>query len=183
MMFRYKVLHISDGIENLGALKWDLTLCLLLAWILVYVCICKGIKSSGKVSLNHNPGANQKVLSDRIRHAYTVTVTALFANCRSCTWQPRPRSCCSSFCSSERWRCQERWTASSFICFPIGQSSWMRRSILNLVIHVHNHFEPYQTNSFRSTKACHDIEKKKRKQQNFSKSIIIQSDLNAAQHL
>ncbi|XP_021369953.1 sodium- and chloride-dependent creatine transporter 1-like isoform X2 [Mizuhopecten yessoensis] len=44
-----KVLGISDGIENMGTIKWDLALCLLLAWVIVYVCICKGIRSSGKV--------------------------------------------------------------------------------------------------------------------------------------
>ncbi|KAK3099818.1 hypothetical protein FSP39_010251 [Pinctada imbricata] len=46
-----KVLAISDGIEpdNMGTPKWDLALTLLFAWIVVYACICKGIKSSGKV--------------------------------------------------------------------------------------------------------------------------------------
>lgn len=44
-----EVLRISSGVDNMGSFKWDLVLCLLLAWILVYVCICKGIKSSGKV--------------------------------------------------------------------------------------------------------------------------------------
>ncbi|XP_033730845.1 sodium- and chloride-dependent betaine transporter-like, partial [Pecten maximus] len=44
-----KVLGLSDGIENMGTIKWDLALCLLLAWVIVYVCICKGIRSSGKV--------------------------------------------------------------------------------------------------------------------------------------
>ncbi|XP_059150816.1 sodium- and chloride-dependent taurine transporter-like isoform X2 [Physella acuta] len=44
-----KVLAITDGIDDVGILKWDLTLCLLLAWVVVYLCICKGIKSSGKV--------------------------------------------------------------------------------------------------------------------------------------
>ena len=34
----------------MGVVKWDLCLCLLFAWIVVYLCICKGIKSSGKVS-------------------------------------------------------------------------------------------------------------------------------------
>ncbi|CAD5120248.1 DgyrCDS8820 [Dimorphilus gyrociliatus] len=46
---RRKVLNISSGIDEPGAIKWDLALCLLLAWIVVYLCICKGIKSSGKV--------------------------------------------------------------------------------------------------------------------------------------
>ncbi|WAR01042.1 S6A13-like protein [Mya arenaria] len=43
------VLDISEGIHDIGKPKWDLVLCLLLAWIVVYLCICKGIKSSGKV--------------------------------------------------------------------------------------------------------------------------------------
>ncbi|KAL3880188.1 hypothetical protein ACJMK2_032451 [Sinanodonta woodiana] len=44
-----RVLSISDGIDEMGTVKWDLCLCLLLAWIIVYLCICKGIRSSGKV--------------------------------------------------------------------------------------------------------------------------------------
>lgn len=44
-----KVLAISDGIDQMGPAKWDLALCLLLAWIVVYLCICKGIRSSGRV--------------------------------------------------------------------------------------------------------------------------------------
>lgn len=44
-----KVLAISNGIDEPGSIKWDLALCLLLAWIVVYFCIWKGIKSSGKV--------------------------------------------------------------------------------------------------------------------------------------
>lgn len=43
-----KVLHISSGIENLGALRWELVACLLCAWILVYFAIWKSIKSSAK---------------------------------------------------------------------------------------------------------------------------------------
>jgi len=46
---RNKVLAISDGIDDMGPAKWDLVLCLLFAWIVVYLCICKGIRSSGKV--------------------------------------------------------------------------------------------------------------------------------------
>ncbi|WAR01045.1 SC6A8-like protein [Mya arenaria] len=44
-----KVLDISDGVGEPGPIKWDLCLCLLLAWIVVYFCIWKGIKGSGKV--------------------------------------------------------------------------------------------------------------------------------------
>ncbi|CAH1778228.1 unnamed protein product [Owenia fusiformis] len=44
-----KVLQISGGIDEPGTIRWDLALCLLLAWIVIYFCIWKGIKSSGKV--------------------------------------------------------------------------------------------------------------------------------------
>ena len=48
--FRRKVLRLSEGIDYPGTIHWDTCLCLLLAWIVVYFCVWKGIKSSGKVS-------------------------------------------------------------------------------------------------------------------------------------
>ncbi|XP_069848892.1 sodium- and chloride-dependent GABA transporter 2 isoform X1 [Dipodomys merriami] len=44
-----RVLKITDGIQHLGALHWEMVLCLLLAWVTCYFCIWKGIKSTGKV--------------------------------------------------------------------------------------------------------------------------------------
>ncbi|XP_072528348.1 sodium- and chloride-dependent GABA transporter 2 [Salminus brasiliensis] len=44
-----RVLRISSGIDEIGGLHWDMVLCLLLAWILCYFCIWKGVKSTGKV--------------------------------------------------------------------------------------------------------------------------------------
>ncbi|XP_058511991.1 sodium- and chloride-dependent GABA transporter 2 isoform X3 [Ochotona princeps] len=44
-----RVLKISDGIQHLGAVRWELALCLLLAWVICYFCIWKGVKSTGKV--------------------------------------------------------------------------------------------------------------------------------------
>lgn len=49
LLYRFKVLDITDGIDEPGGLKWDITLCLLLAWIIVFACIAKGVKTSGKV--------------------------------------------------------------------------------------------------------------------------------------
>ncbi|KAH9524608.1 Sodium- and chloride-dependent taurine transporter [Bulinus truncatus] len=46
---RNKVLGLSPGLHEMGQFKWDLTLCFLFTWIIVYLCICKGIKSSGKI--------------------------------------------------------------------------------------------------------------------------------------
>ncbi|XP_076468790.1 sodium-dependent proline transporter-like [Babylonia areolata] len=44
-----KALAISGGIDRLGQPKWDLSLCLLLAWVIVFFCLLKGIKTTGKV--------------------------------------------------------------------------------------------------------------------------------------
>ncbi|XP_018655491.1 putative sodium/chloride dependent neurotransmitter transporter [Schistosoma mansoni] len=44
-----RVLRISNGIDNLGTVQWDLALCLLLAWTIIFLAICRGIKTSGKV--------------------------------------------------------------------------------------------------------------------------------------
>ncbi|UYV77209.1 hypothetical protein LAZ67_15000131 [Cordylochernes scorpioides] len=43
------VLEKTASIADPGGLKWDLCLCLLLSWIIVIVCLIKGIKTSGKV--------------------------------------------------------------------------------------------------------------------------------------
>uniref|UniRef100_A0A8C5GSB6 Transporter n=1 Tax=Gouania willdenowi TaxID=441366 RepID=A0A8C5GSB6_GOUWI len=38
-----------NGVEEAGALQWELFLILILGWILIYLCIFKGVKSTGKV--------------------------------------------------------------------------------------------------------------------------------------
>ncbi|XP_030831959.1 sodium- and chloride-dependent neutral and basic amino acid transporter B(0+)-like [Strongylocentrotus purpuratus] len=43
------VLRQSQSMNDTGTVSWQLALCLLLAWIIVYFCLVKGIKSSGKV--------------------------------------------------------------------------------------------------------------------------------------
>ena len=50
-LYRYRVLRIdqSSGVGDPGKILWDLCLCLLLAWIIVFCCLVKGVKSSGKV--------------------------------------------------------------------------------------------------------------------------------------
>ncbi|XP_048586051.1 sodium- and chloride-dependent GABA transporter 1 isoform X2 [Nematostella vectensis] len=45
----YKVLEITKGIDEPGGLNVHLTVCLLVAWVLVYFCIWRGIKTTGKV--------------------------------------------------------------------------------------------------------------------------------------
>uniref|UniRef100_A0A7N8WKM6 Transporter n=1 Tax=Mastacembelus armatus TaxID=205130 RepID=A0A7N8WKM6_9TELE len=42
------VVH-SEGLHDPGPVRWPLALCLLAAWIIIYLCMLKGIRSSGKV--------------------------------------------------------------------------------------------------------------------------------------
>uniref|UniRef100_A0A672Z6X2 Transporter n=1 Tax=Sphaeramia orbicularis TaxID=375764 RepID=A0A672Z6X2_9TELE len=44
-----RILGLSSGIDEIGSIRWDLALCLLLAWTLCYFCVWKGVKSTGKV--------------------------------------------------------------------------------------------------------------------------------------
>ncbi|KFQ27772.1 Sodium-dependent serotonin transporter, partial [Merops nubicus] len=41
--------HRSNGLDNLGGISWQLTLCLFLIFTIVYFSIWKGVKTSGKV--------------------------------------------------------------------------------------------------------------------------------------
>ncbi|GAB0092016.1 Transporter [Sergentomyia squamirostris] len=47
--FKYYVLGLSTGIDKTGNIKLSLAICLLVAWIIVFLCLCKGVQSSGKV--------------------------------------------------------------------------------------------------------------------------------------
>uniref|UniRef100_A0A8C5C2T0 Transporter n=1 Tax=Gadus morhua TaxID=8049 RepID=A0A8C5C2T0_GADMO len=47
--WEHNVLGISDGIDDIGPVKWDLALCLLAVWVICFFCIWKGVKSTGKV--------------------------------------------------------------------------------------------------------------------------------------
>lgn len=50
--FRRYILAISNGIDEPGEIRLPLATTLLIAWAVVYFCLYKGIKSSGKVSRN-----------------------------------------------------------------------------------------------------------------------------------
>ncbi|MEQ2175045.1 Sodium- and chloride-dependent creatine transporter 1, partial [Goodea atripinnis] len=44
-----KVLNISSGLDEPGQINWELMLCLMAVWVLVYFCVWKGVKSTGKI--------------------------------------------------------------------------------------------------------------------------------------
>ena len=45
----YEALQISDSINDVGGFAWKITMCLLTAWVLVALCMWKGIQTTGKV--------------------------------------------------------------------------------------------------------------------------------------
>ncbi|XP_030565637.1 sodium- and chloride-dependent glycine transporter 1 isoform X2 [Drosophila novamexicana] len=48
--FHLEVLRISDNIAHLGGMVWEQFLSLFITWVLIFLCVLKGIKSVGKVS-------------------------------------------------------------------------------------------------------------------------------------
>ncbi|KAF3856255.1 hypothetical protein F7725_016978 [Dissostichus mawsoni] len=44
-----RVLNITGSVHELGSIRWELALCLLLSWIICYFCVWKGVKSTGKI--------------------------------------------------------------------------------------------------------------------------------------
>ncbi|CAK8672268.1 unnamed protein product [Clavelina lepadiformis] len=46
--WKNRVLGLTDGIHNLGSVRLELVLILMLAWAIIYLCLLKGVKSSGK---------------------------------------------------------------------------------------------------------------------------------------
>nr|XP_061802878.1 sodium- and chloride-dependent creatine transporter 1-like [Nerophis lumbriciformis] len=47
--WEHKVLHLSSGLHEPGKVNYEVALCLIFTWIIVYFCIWKGVKTTGKV--------------------------------------------------------------------------------------------------------------------------------------
>ncbi|XP_061183619.1 uncharacterized protein LOC133191891 isoform X2 [Saccostrea echinata] len=48
--FYNKVLKRSGSMNELGSVQYELALCLLLCWVIVFICLIKGVRTSGKVA-------------------------------------------------------------------------------------------------------------------------------------
>lgn len=44
-----QILNKSPGFDYISTMEWPLVLCLLGTWVLVFLCLFRGIKMSGKV--------------------------------------------------------------------------------------------------------------------------------------
>ncbi|XP_010790516.1 sodium- and chloride-dependent creatine transporter 1-like [Notothenia coriiceps] len=47
-----KVLRLSGGLDEPGDISYELVLCLIVTWIIVYFCMWKGVKSTGKATFS-----------------------------------------------------------------------------------------------------------------------------------
>ncbi|XP_035501857.1 sodium- and chloride-dependent creatine transporter 1 isoform X2 [Scophthalmus maximus] len=47
--WEHKVLRLSGGLDEPGDISYEMVLCLIATWIIVYFCMWKGVKSTGKV--------------------------------------------------------------------------------------------------------------------------------------
>ncbi|XP_039084215.1 sodium- and chloride-dependent transporter XTRP3 isoform X3 [Hyaena hyaena] len=52
-----KTLNIAPSIQDSGGMQWEQALCLILAWLVVYLCILRGTESTGKLEQLANPKA------------------------------------------------------------------------------------------------------------------------------
>lgn len=67
--FNYKsrrVLQIqyAEGYNNVGPIRWEISLCLVAVFTIVYFSLWKGVKSSGKVSITQRCSCLFKTVSD-----------------------------------------------------------------------------------------------------------------------
>ncbi|XP_038057063.1 sodium- and chloride-dependent glycine transporter 1-like [Patiria miniata] len=47
--FKHRVLKMTDSLGDMGTIQWEILLCFIFAWLLTFICISRGIKTSGKV--------------------------------------------------------------------------------------------------------------------------------------
>ena len=81
MVHRNYVLDMSDGIDSPGKMRWQLALCLLLAWIVVFLCIIKGVKSTGKVIILSERDYNWEINISKMNKDRQLTILQTSVSC------------------------------------------------------------------------------------------------------
>lgn len=75
----YRLLEISDGIEDLGSMHWKLLGCHIFAWAIEYFCIFKGVNITGKVQYMCDILAfSPDLCIKHMRCSYAVRVNVVF---------------------------------------------------------------------------------------------------------
>lgn len=82
--FRHYVLNISDDIGNFGEVRLPILGCLAVSWFVVFLCLIRGVKSSGKVRSQVQIHGVSRIF-DRFQQLSVSTVSV----CRWCISQPR----------------------------------------------------------------------------------------------
>lgn len=47
--WEHRLLHISTGLTDVGPIQWNILLGIVVTWVLIYLCLIKGIETMGKV--------------------------------------------------------------------------------------------------------------------------------------
>lgn len=92
---RNKVLRLSGDLSEPGEMNWQMILCLVTTWVVVYFCIWKGVKSTGKVML-----VARGLVGDASGPLAHRNKTAAHSTASSCPPVPQP-------IASSGWRCHQ----------------------------------------------------------------------------
>jgi Sodium:neurotransmitter symporter family len=63
-------LHLSNGLDDIGPPRWQLVLCLTAVFIIIYLSLWKGVKTSGKVNKGNKTLDNITVRYVTVRYVY-----------------------------------------------------------------------------------------------------------------
>ena len=138
----YRVLRVSGGLGEPGQVNWDLALCLLLAWIVCYLCVCKGVKSSGKVIvlflfklLINQMGLRLLIFVCRLLSSLPVCLGSAAICLKICLYIVRLSVCLSVCQSISLLVCQSvSLSFSLFLCLPFWSSVFLARHVLSFYL-------------------------------------------------
>lgn len=125
---------MSSGLEEIGHVQWELSLYLLLAWVICYFCIWKGVRSTGKVRIK------SKKVARTTPSARLAFKNNFLLNYRQCTSRPHSLLSCWRCCLSEDWLFPELSLESSTTFTPTSLDSLTHRSWLPYIPYYHNLF-------------------------------------------